>query len=330
VADAYHRPFFSLVGDVFDGLFSLDGRVARTLPALIARPGRVSRLYLEGARARFVPPFRLYIIASLVFFLLLPFAMGGLSFDADGVRLGGDPVAELEAAREAGEISEAEHQEALEALERAEAVLARPGAAPDEAARRDEPASPSPDGEPATAGEADFSFDDPESIRRSFAPEDYGLPPPETTTLSLPVRRFIGERAARLAADPARWGEEIMAWAPRLMFLLVPVYAGLLALSYAWRRGFFFYDHLIVSLHFHAALFLVMTALILAGPLIGGGLGFAVLAIYSNVYLYRIHRVVYRRGRITSVLRTIALDIVYFFVLLIGLLVLMALGFASL
>ena len=67
----FHRPIWMLVKDVLSDAFSLDGRIARTIPALVFRPGGVTRAYLEGQRAKFVPPFRLFLLASLLFFFAL-------------------------------------------------------------------------------------------------------------------------------------------------------------------------------------------------------------------------------------------------------------------
>ena len=66
-ADTFHRPVWSLVLEVLDGFFSFDGRFWRTIPALMFRPGRITRHYLTGVRARYVQPFRLFIVASLAF-----------------------------------------------------------------------------------------------------------------------------------------------------------------------------------------------------------------------------------------------------------------------
>lgn len=101
-------------------------------------------------------------------------------------------------------------------------------------------------------------------------------------------------------------------WIPRLMFAMLPLYALLLALTYLWRRRFLFFDHLVVSLHFHAALFFAMTIGALVSGLIGWGWVTLALIVYSNLYLYRLHRVVYGRGRFSSALRTLTLDVVYF------------------
>ncbi len=67
---SFHRPFGALLAEGLGDFFALDGRVARTLPKLMFLPGRLTRDFLDGKRARFVPPFRLYLLSSLLFFLL--------------------------------------------------------------------------------------------------------------------------------------------------------------------------------------------------------------------------------------------------------------------
>jgi len=67
------RFFFSLVSEAFDDVFSWDSRTARTLAALLFRPGFLTTEYFAGRRARYVPPLRLYLITSVVFFFVLSF-----------------------------------------------------------------------------------------------------------------------------------------------------------------------------------------------------------------------------------------------------------------
>ncbi|MDJ0922631.1 MAG: DUF3667 domain-containing protein [Henriciella sp.] len=68
---SFHRPFWSLIGEIISDTFSVDGRIARTLPVLLFRPGVLTRSYTDGKRARYVPPFRLFLISSLIFYLAL-------------------------------------------------------------------------------------------------------------------------------------------------------------------------------------------------------------------------------------------------------------------
>jgi hypothetical protein len=62
--------FWELLKDAGDLLASLDSRIWRTLGLLMFRPGRLTLDYLQGKRARFVPPVRLFIASTIVFFFL--------------------------------------------------------------------------------------------------------------------------------------------------------------------------------------------------------------------------------------------------------------------
>ncbi|WP_270374644.1 DUF3667 domain-containing protein [Marinicauda sp. Alg238-R41] len=355
VDDTYHRSAGALVRQIIDGFINLDGRVARTLPRLMVRPGRVSRDYLSGKRARFIPPFRLYIVASLLMFLVAGLTTGDL--DLGELRVGGPAAVgeHLTDAFESGELEETEYRQAMQSL----GLSIPPGveagrdvseSGPDpqdevsgqegtEAGTADDPAmeqgaavEPAPGGggsDAATArryGAEYWGGDD--GMARLLVPEDYGKPAPDSV-LPYRVRRYLADRVLRINEDPARLWEASLSWIPRILFVLVPVYAGLLGLTYIWRRGFFYYDHLIVSVHFHSALFLALTFAILIGHLIGAGWATLGLLIYSNVYLYKVHRVVYERSRFTSILRTLTLDVVYFFVMLIAIMAVVLLGILS-
>jgi len=58
-----------LVVDAFWELSGWDGRFATTVRALVARPGKLTHEFLEGRRARYISPLRLYLMCSLVYFL---------------------------------------------------------------------------------------------------------------------------------------------------------------------------------------------------------------------------------------------------------------------
>ena len=51
-------------------LFSADSRIWRTLFPLLFRPGKLTMEYLAGRRENYTSPFRIYLILSLLFFLL--------------------------------------------------------------------------------------------------------------------------------------------------------------------------------------------------------------------------------------------------------------------
>lgn len=51
--------------------FGLESKVASTIGTLVLHPGRITREFFEGRRARYIPPLRLYLSSSVLFFLLL-------------------------------------------------------------------------------------------------------------------------------------------------------------------------------------------------------------------------------------------------------------------
>jgi hypothetical protein len=70
LAEDFHRSLGRLVGELFEGLLDFDGRIWRTLPRLVLKPGRLTRDYLDGHRAVQIPPLRLFLVALLLVFLL--------------------------------------------------------------------------------------------------------------------------------------------------------------------------------------------------------------------------------------------------------------------
>ena len=63
-----------IAGDTLDDQFVLNAALPRTLGALLTRPGFLTREYKEGRIARYLAPFRLYLLASVVFFVAMSFA----------------------------------------------------------------------------------------------------------------------------------------------------------------------------------------------------------------------------------------------------------------
>ena len=328
-AQSVRRPFWSLLGESVETLFAIDGRIARTLPDLIFRPGRMTRAYLDGQRARFIPPFRLYVLASLLFFILLPLVMGqGLSLLPDASINMDEARAQIDRSYAAGEMTEEEYRSAIDGMNEIELAWSA-GSAP--APPQDAAALPeAPAAQPETISAPDAAAPPSDAPANDEASE---LMPAEALG-KLRQAAAEGDQDAvlvtRMIDNPSQLAERTQEWIPRLMFVLLPVYACLLALTYLWRRQFLFYDHLIVSLHFHSALFFSMAVGMLAAYLVGAGWVSLALLLYSNWYLYRLNRAVYGRGRFSSFLRVLTLDSIYFCILMSALLVAVMLGALSL
>ena len=61
---------WTLLREFTGDLLNLDSRLWRSLLPLLIRPGFLTTEYLDGRRVRYFPPFRLYLVLSLIFFLL--------------------------------------------------------------------------------------------------------------------------------------------------------------------------------------------------------------------------------------------------------------------
>jgi hypothetical protein len=68
-----HRTLSAFFHDLLHGVFHLEGKIWRTLPLLVWKPGELTRRYIDGRRASFVSP-----IAMFLFCVFLMFAVIGL------------------------------------------------------------------------------------------------------------------------------------------------------------------------------------------------------------------------------------------------------------
>lgn len=72
-----------VAGDVTHSLLHLDSRVWRTLRLLVLRPGELTREFIAGRHQRYLPPFRLYLVVSILYFALSALLPGSGLFGTD-------------------------------------------------------------------------------------------------------------------------------------------------------------------------------------------------------------------------------------------------------
>ena len=66
---ALDRPMKDILAEVGD-IANFDSRIFRSIPPFLFKPGFLTREYLAGKRKKYMSPFRLYILMSLLFFFL--------------------------------------------------------------------------------------------------------------------------------------------------------------------------------------------------------------------------------------------------------------------
>jgi hypothetical protein len=92
-ADVHVPTTGELVHEAMEGLAHADSRLWRTLFPLWFQPGKLTNEFIAGRRIAYVPPFRLYLVLSVIFFLLWSFhgiKSDVVTFDASDASKGGD------------------------------------------------------------------------------------------------------------------------------------------------------------------------------------------------------------------------------------------------
>jgi len=296
-ADDHHRSIAHLAWEGVEGLTHLDGRLAQTLPLLLFQPGRLARDHLEGRRARHVPPFRLFLVTLLVFMLVLESLFHQAQMQGAHRVQGGAAIASAQVGH--SNIVVTTPRQAAKII--ANEVHARANAAKTAAA----------------APDADTDTDtDKVDVRLGGDAKDPDL---QSTK-----GRWLREHIRRAIANKDYYTIVLFTWAHRLAILLLPILAGLLALTYVRRRRFFIYDHLIVAMQFLSFEFLVFAvAWLIPDPARGWALLIATL--WTPINLFMTLRGAYGSGVITAAIKTLFLwfsTLFLFGVLMIGLLTL--------
>jgi hypothetical protein len=115
-----------------------------------------------------------------------------------------------------------------------------------------------------------------------------------------------------VTSSPSKVIKGIMRLAPKAVFLLLPLFAGLLALVYR-RSKRFFIEHLVFSLHYHAVVFLGFTV----GMIVQRAWLWGLLIVIYQVHLLLAMRRVYAQGWLKTVIKHFLLTSAYNLVLII-------------
>jgi len=291
---------WELVRDAFGDLFELDSRLWQTLVPLLLRPGRLTHDYLQGRRARYMPPFRMYLVLSLLFFVVAFFDPRedlGLLFEPQ-------TEAETQAAEAA---AEARKQEILEDLAQ-DGIIA---------------ASDLPeDLDLGELADQDFriQFGDGE------ADQDCNVEPSDVEDLPGWLRRRLTpERLQRICERTQIDGgraflDKLYDNIPAALIVLLPIMAFVLKALYPLSRRYYV-EHLLFFVHFHAFFFLILSLQILLMRLSSWVRISEVIPIlivvaasfYVPVYLFVAMRKVYAQGRAATFVKYSLLLIAYLF-----------------
>ncbi len=315
------RSIRHLLGDFFVDLVNFDSRILRTARALLFEPGELPAAFRAGRTQPYVPSIRLYLFVSLIFFVLLSvtnIAILQLEVVATPVKVvwvDGKPFMPNPAYDKGDADNDETGIKPLIPISIKKAT--RPGGVFEYntlphffAPIRPHPPTISPVALARLKDSITGKVDGPGKYDSDW------------------MQRNIYGTLDKLAADPAALNGPLTTWMPRALFLLLPLYALLLALFYIRRRkDFFLVDHLVFSLSVHTVAFVALIAAVgLAQIVPGAWVAWAIFAALS-VYIFIAMKRFYGQGWIKTTVKFLFISGIYtIFFLLPGLAAVLALS----
>jgi hypothetical protein len=285
-----HRTLGAVFHEFLHGITHFDGKAWQTLPMLIFRPGRLTRSYIEGHRARYIAPVPLFLLVVFLMFFVLSFA----SIPDDAVKVGGNTAPaeraaeakkaladidrELAAARAAGNTSKITE---LETARAGVAVVTKRAGDPN-------------------ASTNDLLSDIGRGIVAASQKDDL------TIVDGFPA---LDRKAKEALKNPSLVLYKLQTKAYKLSFLLVPLSLPWLWLAFFWRRGIGMYDHAIFALYsisFMSLLFITGSLGLTAG--VTSGLFWLPLLLAPAVHMFAQLRGAYSLGWFGAAWRTVYLS----------------------
>lgn len=250
-----HRTLLHLGEELLHGVMHFDGRVWRTVPLLVTNPGRLTREWVAGKRARYVSPLGLFLFTIFLMFFVLSFGAGGKALD------GGKLSTSLAAAEDVVAETRQQVAEARAELDAAEAASKGDPAAQAGLTQARQRLEITSDG----LKQAQAKLDELKSTKASTRPD--GLEPGSwqaqlrDATTSGKIKSTTGggfsQTVLKKLANPDLALYKLQQTTYKFSFLLVPLSIPFVALLFLWKRGFTLYDHgvfVLYSLTFMAML----------------------------------------------------------------------------
>ena len=286
---------WELLRDAVGDLFELDSRLWRSLKPLLFRPGLLTSDYLAGRRARYMPPFRMYLVLSIIFFLVWNLNSGEIQVTPPDTETVSEAIGE-----QLSELEQLQRQDPdparQEKIDRLNMVMDRlniddePGQ-PNDNGRRIVLDGGSIEGEPdatrVDAVSAASPYEDTiDNVQLESVDETVPVEPEAEVTEAARKKSSKGWSCEKWKIDSEldwmdEWNERINTACkkmerdqgesfakamfnnlPAMMFVFLPLLALALKVLYV-GSGRYYVEHLLFTVHYHAFFFLIVTLTII-------------------------------------------------------------------
>lgn len=323
------EPFWKLAAHFTGDFFHFDSKFTRTFGPLLWKPGFLTSEFNSGRRARYMKPVQLYIFISLTFFLAY-FSFGNKpgSTINEIVKVTPDSTSAQEkltdsaAAKAPGDwwnyLPQPAKDSLLQKMKRDQETERR------KLAGDTLPPSSSETMVLHEEGGVKFTLTDDVSLPETVAEYEEQLkkiPPakrPSWWQIAINKRQIeLNERARKDRNEVfSDLFDSFTHGIPKLVFLLLPIFALILKLLYI-RRHVYFVDHAIFSLHFHSFLFLFFLIVLLIHLVFPGLISIDIICLISFIYLLLALKRLYRESWAKSTAKALGLLFFYFFAMIL-------------
>jgi hypothetical protein len=312
----------------FEDLTHFDGKFFVTVKDLIIRPGFLTREYVAGRRSSYLNPIRMYIFISAMFFIAM---------------FGSEEPSEPQPETPQVTVSSSRQQHLADSLWAAPADSARRAVNRQIAGRLDTAVVPvtkeakeeSLGVSFSSAGKVIFDVKENkyrnvaeyDSLQRTLAPTDSAKDGAVNRWLTRKVIRIKEQHEGR---NSVHLEIDVHHDIPRIMFVLLPLFALYVGWFYR-RRGFYYVNHAIFSVHYHSFVFLLFLVFtLLAKVLPDGWLPIALAGLsllLAEAYLVAALKGMYGQSTGLSLLKGLAIGLLYVITIVLALAVLAVVTF---
>ena len=317
--------------EFLSGLFSYDSRFQRTLRVLLFKPGKISKDYISGKRTRYVNPFRFYLSASIIFFLI-----AGISDSFEGINL---------------QEQDKNFQEQFNRIQQdilLQSELNNSPAFKENNIHLDSIIKAIPEKKEMTKSYEDVYVSEQEldtlnSIERNSkkisifyryyratGESDVNAVMTHLNYSQTNWNHWLYEKAIKINliyTNPQIFVDYFISKLPFIIFFYLPVFALFIWLLYL-RRPFNYMEHLVFAFHVQTTLFVFYIIASSLDYLLNSNWGFGLANTVFLFYLYKALRNFYGQGRVKTILKFILLNIIFFTLAMIAAIIAIIVSFS--
>jgi len=267
--------------------YSFESKFFKTFRFLLFRPGRIINDYNAGKRESYFHPARMYVFLSFIFFLILSFIPDEDKLD---INSNGKKLSEKEKAQLIDSLSMS-----MDSIKLAFDTI--------------------------NWGNTKFSNNDPKTLAEYDSLENLKAPNARDGA----IERYFTEKFIKLKQESGddtqvilkNFFQSFLDNIPRMIFLLLPVFALILKLLYI-RRDFYYSEHLVFSVFFYDFMYLAGSFNLIFSQIDWLEWVQPFLMLLLFFYLYKAMRKVYKQPRAKTVIKFFLFNMIFFSCLVIA------------